>query len=191
MSEHATSWHSPKLEARRIDGKGGRTLVAREPMDAGELAVVWGGEVVPASRLSTLSPAQRLLTIQVEEDLYLVSGLDGPADWVNHSCDPNCGLRGQIALVALRRLEVGEEVCFDYAMSDGTPYDQFQCGCGAATCRGKITGEDWRRPELWKRYRGHFTPYLQRRIDALVAAKRGLRSHRDGGRETTRQGRRT
>ena len=76
-------------------------------------------------------------------------------------------------------------------MSDGTPYDQFQCGCGAATCRGKITGEDWRRPELWKRYRGHFTPYLQRRIDALVAAKRGLRSHRDGGRETTRQGRRT
>lgn len=191
MSEHATSYHSPKLEPRRIDGKGGRTLVAREPVEAGELAVVWGGEIVHASRLGALTPAERLLTIQVEEDLYLVSGRDGPADWVNHSCDPNCGLRGQIALVALRRLEPGEEVCFDYAMSDGTPYDQFDCGCGAALCRGRITGEDWRKPELWKRYRGHFTPYLQRRIDALVAAKRGLRSHRDGGRETTRQGRRT
>jgi uncharacterized protein len=191
MSEHATSYHSPKLEARRIDGKGGRTLVVREPIEAGELVVVWGGEVVHASRLNTLTPAERLLTIQVEEDLYLVSARDGAADWVNHSCDPNCGLRGQIALVALRRLEPGEEICFDYAMSDGTPYDEFDCGCGAKHCRGRITGEDWRRPELWKRYRGHFAPYLQRRIDGLLAAKRGLRSHRDGGRETTRQGRRT
>jgi hypothetical protein len=191
MIENATSYHSPKLEARRIDGKGGRTLVVREPVEPGEMVVVWGGEVVHASQLGTLSPAQRLLTIQVEEDLYLVSAHDGPADWVNHSCDPNCGLRGQIALVALRRLEPGEEVCFDYAMSDGSPYDQFDCGCGAACCRGRITGEDWKSPQLWKRYRGHFSPYLQRRIDALVAGKRGLRSHRDGGRETTRQGRRT
>jgi len=166
-------------------------LVVREPVEVGELVVVWGGEAVHASRLGTLSPAERLLTIQVEEDLYLVSAEDGPADWVNHSCNPNCGLRGQIALVALRRLEPGEEVCFDYAMSDGSPYDQFTCGCGAAECRGQITGEDWSRPELWKRYRGYFSPYLQQRIAAKLAARRGLRSHRNGGREATRQGRRT
>ena len=151
--------------------------MAREPIEAGELVVVFGGEVVHASQLCQLSPTERLLTLQVEEDLYLVSTHDGPADWVNHSCDPNCGLRGQIALVALRRLEPGEEICFDYAMSDGTPYDQFVCGCGAATCRGKVTGDDWQKPELWARYRGHFSPYLQRRIDAKLAAERELRSH--------------
>jgi hypothetical protein len=191
MPDHPTSYHSPKLQARQINGKGGRALVVREPVAAGELVVVWGGEVVHASGLEALSPAQRLLTIQVEEELYLVSALDGPADWVNHSCHPNCGLSGQIALVALRRLEPGEEVCFDYAMSDGSPYDQFNCGCGAVECRGRITGEDWSRPELWKRYRGHFSPYLQRRIDAKLAAKRGVRSHSDGGRAASRQGRRT
>ncbi len=191
MPEHATSYHSPKLQPRQINGKGGRALVVHEPVAAGELVVVWGGEAVHASRLDSLSPAERLLTIQVEEDLYLVSAQDGPADWVNHSCKPNCGLSGQVALVALRRLEPGEEVCFDYAMSDGSPYDQFNCGCGATECRGRITGEDWSRPELWKRYRGHFSPYLQRRIDAKLAAKRGLRSHSDGGREARRQGRRS
>jgi hypothetical protein len=191
MSVHATSYHSPKLQARNISIKGGRSLVVREPVAPGELVVVWGGEVVHADRLHTLSPAERLLTIQVEEDLYLVSGLDGPADWVNHSCNPNCGMSGQIGLVALRRLEPGEEVCFDYAMSDGSNYDQFHCGCGALECRGDITGEDWAKPELWKRYAGHFSPYLQRRIDAKLAAARGLRSHRAGGREATRQGRRT
>jgi hypothetical protein len=175
---HPTSYHSPKLEGRRIAGKGGRTLVAREAIAADEVLVVFGGEVVPADRLESLSPAQRLLTLQVEEDLYLVSGHDGPADWVNHSCAPNCGLRGQIVLVAMRALEAGEEICFDYAMSDGTPYDEFVCGCGAETCRGKVSGEDWARPELWERYRGYFSPYLQRRIDAKLAANRGLRSHR-------------
>ncbi len=190
MNEHPTSYHSAKLQPRQINGKGGRALVVREPVEAGELVVVWGGEALHASRLSTLSPAQRLLTIQVEEDLYLVSAEDGPADWVNHSCNPNCGLSGQVALVALRRLEPGEEVCFDYAMSDGSPYDQFTCGCGGADCRGKITGEDWSRPELWERYRGHFSPYLQRRIDAKLAAKRGLRSHSEGGRQARQQGRR-
>jgi hypothetical protein len=93
MTENATSYHSPKLEARRIDGKGGRTLVVREPVEPGELVVVWGGEVVHASQLGTLSPAQRLLTIQVEEDLYLVSAHVGPADWGNRSWGPDCGLR--------------------------------------------------------------------------------------------------
>jgi len=99
---------------------------------------------------------------------------------VNHSCDPNCGMSGQIALVALRPLEPGEEICFDYAMSDGTPYDQFPCGCGAATCRGRVSGDDWQRPELWERYRGYFSPYLQRRIDATLAATRDVRSSRAG-----------
>jgi hypothetical protein len=183
-----TSYHSPKVEGHRIEGKGGRTLVARQAVEPGEVVVVFGGEVVHASKLGQLSPAERLLTLQVEEDLYLVSAADGAADWVNHSCDPNCGLRGQIALVAMRRLEPGEEISFDYAMSDGTPYDQFPCSCGAATCRGAVTGEDWKRPELWERYRGYFSPYLERRIDAKLAGNRELRSHKTRGR--ARQGRR-
>ena len=40
------------------------------------------------------------------------------------------------------------------------------CQCGGPDCRGRITGNDWQLPDLWERYRGHFSPYLQRRIDA-------------------------
>lgn len=60
-----------------------------------------------------------------------------------------------------------EEVCYDYAMTDGTPYDEFEYLCGSPCCRGKVRGDDWQRPELWTRYAGHFSPYLQRRIDRL------------------------
>lgn len=161
-----TGFISPKLEGRLIDNKGGRAVFARERVRAKEVLVVWGGEVVTGDMLSHMSDDKHRLSIQIEEDLYLVTGMEGPADWVNHSCDPNAGLVGQVVLVALRDIRVGEEICFDYSTSDGSPYDEFDCGCGAKTCRHHVTGDDWKLPELQVRYVGHFSPYIQRRIEA-------------------------
>lgn len=143
-------------------------MFARRRVEAGERLAVWGGRVVGRDALDSLSDEARSLTLQVEEGLYLAPvGPPDPADLVNHSCDPNAGLRGQITLVAMRTIEAGEEVCFDYAMSEGSSYDDFPCACGSARCRGQVTGDDWRRPELWERYEGFFSPYLARRITAL------------------------
>lgn len=137
-------------------------------MAADELLAVWGGRIVKAGELDGLSERERMLTLQVEEGCFLAPlGEDDPADMVNHSCDPNAGLRGQIALVAMRAIGPGEEVCFDYAMSEGTPYDEFPCRCGSDRCRGEVTAEDWRRPELQRRYEGYFSPYLAERIREL------------------------
>jgi hypothetical protein len=55
-------------------------------------------------------------------------------------------------------------------MSDGSPYDEFECHCGLPHCRGKIAGDDWKLPELWKKYNGYFSPYLARRIASLRAS---------------------
>ena len=157
---------SPNCQGRKdTDGYG--SLFADRLIREGELIAVWGGQVLSWDELQQLSPERRSHSIQVEEGLYLSSFIEEPADWVNHSCDPNAGLNGQIALVAMRDIQPGEEICFDYAMSDGTAYDEFICECGAENCRGYISGNDWRRPELQERYRGFFSPYLQRRIDRL------------------------
>jgi uncharacterized protein len=86
---------------------------------------------------------------------------------LNHSCEPNCGLLGSQLLVAMREIEVGEELSFDYAMCDASDYDEFACLCGAPTCREVVTGADWRKLELQERYAGWFSPYLVRRIAAL------------------------
>lgn len=164
------SYLSEKLEVRPSSKNGGHGVFARQAIPSRELLVVWGGQVVPLAELDKLTPSQVEHSIQVEEDLFLVTGVEPePADYVNHSCNPNAGLRGQIALVARRDIEADEEVCFDYAMSDGSPYDEFACNCGEASCRGRITGNDWRIPVLWDEYAGFFSPYLQRRIDRLRA----------------------
>ena len=79
-------------------------------------------------------------------------------------------------IVAMRDIEPGEVLSYDYACSDGTDYDEFECGCGAARCRGKVTGQDWMLPELQLRYRGYFSPYLQARIASLVTVGSGRRA---------------
>lgn len=163
MSIQPSSYLSPKLEARpKTYGNG---IYALEPLIKNELIAVFGGNIYHWDQFTALSDRERSLSLQVEENLFLVPENIGSGDYVNHCCDPNAGLSGQIVLVAMRDIQPGEEVCFDYAMSDATPYDEFECECGSVHCRGKVTGNDWRLPVLQERYTGYFTPYIQRLIN--------------------------
>src|SRR5215213_7375914 len=91
--------------------------------------------------------------------------LAGLGSKVNHSCDPNCGIRindaGAPDLVARRNIAAGEEITFDYAMRNYS-VDHFpnRCLCGSARCRGTVTG--WRDLSEDRRaaYRGFVAPYL-------------------------------
>ena len=164
MWEQPSSYLSPKLQARpKANGHG---VFAQQNLKKGELLVVFGGGICDLDTFTKLTKNDRSLSIQVEENLFLVPRPAGDADYVNHGCDPNAGLSGQTALVAMRDIRAGEEICYDYAMSDTTPYDEFECDCGAPDCRHRITGNDWQLLELQKRYAGFFSPHVQRRIDA-------------------------
>lgn len=117
---------------------------------------------IEAVRSST--PEQRSRMLQVGEDLYLFSTTEDPTDWINHACDPNCGFEDEITLVALRPVRAGEEITFDYAMSDSTEYDEFTCGCGSNICRGGVRAQDWLLPALQRRYAQYFSPYLRAKL---------------------------
>jgi uncharacterized protein len=163
----ASCYSSPKLKGRDIPEKGFKGLFATEKISAGELLTLYMGDLIDRAILDTLPSADQVHILQIEEDLYIKPIREEEAHYVNHSCEPNAGMAGQISVIALRDIEAGEEICFDYAMCDGSPYDEFTCLCGSAQCRKTISGNDWQRPELWERYKGYFSPYLQRRIDKL------------------------
>ena len=158
-----------------IPSKGGKAVVATQTLPPGALLVVFGGDILTRAQIEELPPELRRLVLQVDEDLFLFSTDEGPGDWINHSCDPNAGLRGQVSLVALRQIEPGEEITFDYAMCDGCDYDEFDCECGATQCRRRVTGEDWMRPELVTRYRGYRSPYLDLRLKQVTRRARSGR----------------
>jgi hypothetical protein len=172
MRPRRTHYVSLKLDTRIRPEKGGYGVFATQPILAGELVVVWGGDVMTSEQLDELATSVRRHSIQIEDNLYLVPHqLPEPGDFINHSCDPNVGLSGQVGLISLRKISIGEEICYDYAMSDGSTYDEFICSCGTDYCRSKITGNDWALADLQIRYAGFFSPYLQRRIDDAVIQK--------------------
>lgn len=88
--------------------------------------------------------------------------------WVNHSCEPNVVVEagvtkagnGWAQLQALRDLEAGEELFYDYALP---PALKERCHCGAKTCRGWIVeqpsarAEDRSRPRARKPENGPST----------------------------------
>jgi uncharacterized protein len=167
------SYASPKVTLRPLSAKG-RTVTCTSKIERGEVVAILGGQLISLSHALTMSEDDKAQCIQIEDDhvLWIAQYTQSTADWINHSCSPNLGLSGQVTLVAMRDIEVGEEVCYDYAMSDGSSIDEFECLCGGAACRGKISGQDWQRPDLQHRYAGYFSPYIARRIKKLKGLKR-------------------
>jgi SET domain-containing protein len=71
---------------------------------------------------------------------HVIDG-DGIAAFINHSCDPNCEadeVRGHVIIRAIRRIEPGEELAYDYNLYDGELDDPAPCRCGAMRCRGSL-----------------------------------------------------
>jgi hypothetical protein len=170
MKNSSASYFNPKCENREHP-EGGCGVFAKADIAKGELVSLWGGRIIDVDDLDPSIPRFTQRILQLDEGLYLLtSEQPEPNDCFNHSCEPNLGFFGQIGLVAMCDIKAGEELTFDYAMSDGSPYDEFECHCGLPHCRGKITGDDWKLPALWDKYEGYFSPYLARRIAALRAS---------------------
>jgi len=83
--------------------------------------------------------------------------------YVNHSCDANSGIRGEITVVAMRDIKKGEEITQDYGLLDNSNYS-FRCACGSPNCRKIVTGYDWMLEELQNKYYDYFAAYLKEKI---------------------------
>jgi SET domain-containing protein len=147
----------------------GRGLFAKAPIVKGEIVCIKGGHVFNRETLreiqNTLGPAE----IQIGEDLFIgpltEAEREGSMIFSNHSCDPNIGVQGQIVFVALRDIQAGEELTHDWATTDDDDYEM-ACHCGAPNCRQVITGQDWRREDLQKKYAGYMSWYLLEKINS-------------------------
>jgi len=162
------NWLTPKAHAEPAGAKGWASY-ADEAIAAGETVAAFGGYSISRAELDKLNDERIGRSLQIDGDLYLLSAeTREPGDCVNHSCAPNCGIRGSLLVVAMRDIAVGEELTFDYAMADASDYDEFSGACGAEVCRGTVSGTDWQRTELRARYAGWFGSYVQHLIDSAA-----------------------
>ena len=161
------SYLSPKTEVResKIHGRG---LFATMGIAKDEIVAVKGGHIVDRKTLrERITPRLGPVEIQIGQDLFIAPVTDEERElsmlYSNHSCNPNLGVRGEITFVAMRDIRVGEELTHDWATTDDDEYS-VECECGAANCRKILTGKDWQKPELQKRYASYFSAYLADKI---------------------------
>ncbi|PYL98307.1 MAG: SET domain-containing protein-lysine N-methyltransferase [Verrucomicrobia bacterium] len=165
------SYRSPKTEVRqsKIHGRG---LFARADIDKGEIVAMKGGHIVDRETLRReITPRLGPVEIQIDDHLFIAPVTEEEREssmlYSNHSCDANIGMRGEITFVAMRDIRADEELTHDWATTDDDDYS-LECKCGAPNCRKNLTGKDWQRPELQKRYAGYFSAYLARKIAMLA-----------------------
>jgi SET domain-containing protein len=168
------SYRSPKTQVRKskIHGWG---LFAVADVAKDEIVAIKGGHIVDRKMLrEKITPVLGPVEIQVNDDLFIAPVTEEERElsmlYSNHSCEPNLGVRGEITFVAMRDIRAGEELTHDWAMTDDEDYS-VECNCGATNCRKILTGKDWERPDLQKRYAGYFSAYLARKI-ALLDVRR-------------------
>jgi len=161
------SYRSPKTEVResKIHGRG---LFTKAAIAKGEIVAVKGGHIVDRETLRReITPRLGPVEIQIDSDLFIAPVTNDERElsmlYSNHSCNPNLGVRGEITFVAMREIRAGEELTHDWVMTDDDDYSA-ECYCGAKNCRKVLTGKDWQKPELQRKYAGYFSAYLARKI---------------------------
>jgi hypothetical protein len=168
------SWISPKLAPGRsnIHGNG---VIAAEPIAKSEKLMEFGGEIISPADFET--DVYRMRSIwQVGKGIYLALREDDPVpsldENLNHSCDANSWLDGEVDLIARRDIAAGEEITLDQGTwnhdEDEYVWDQDHCTCGAGDCRKTLTHNDWQIARVQDRYRGHFHPFVQEMIDVAT-----------------------
>lgn len=160
------TWRSPKIEVRN-DTLAGRGVIAIADIDKDEIVAIKAGHIITREMIEKATAEAGDLALQIDDEFYIApktpAEVEDMSVFINHSCDPNVGFRGQVVYVAVRDIKAGEELCHDYSMERSDDYE-LDCHCGSPLCRGKITGNDWQLPELQGRYGEYFSIYLLNKI---------------------------
>ena len=165
------SYRSLKTQVResKIHGRG---LFATTDIAKNEIVAVKGGHIISREESREITPRLGPVEIQIDDHLFIAPVTEEEREssmlYSNHSCDANIGMRGEITFVAMRDIRAGEELTHDWVMTDDDDDYAVECKCGATNCRKILTGKDWQRPELQKRYAGYFSAYLARKIAMLA-----------------------
>ncbi len=131
--------------------------------------MIFGGEIVDQNETDN-TKYREMSFFPIGGGKFLASKTETVDEYLNHSCDPNTWLIDAATVVARRDIKAGEEITLDSATwdcDDDWVYSETgQCTCDYAKCRKTLHHSDWTKPELQKKYLGHFAPYIQAKIDA-------------------------
>ena len=147
-----------EVKNSKIEGKG---VFARKNIKKGETIIKIEGPI-------TRYPNKYAL--QIDEDKYI--GCSGKVcDFTNHSCEPNCYISfNSLHLVALGNIKKGEELTFNYCITEKDLTDgyEFKCECGAKKCLARIKGFDHLSLKEKLKLMKFLSPFLKKKFEEEI-----------------------
>lgn len=151
-STNNTRGYPFKIVDSGIHGKG---VVATAPIAAGQRLIEYVGDRITEAEADRRYPfdeskQQHTFLFSVNSRTLIDAAVGGnAARWINHSCDPNCEAvieRGRVFIEALRDIEPGEELGYDYWFVLEEPHNKknkalYPCRCGSKNCRGTLLAD--------------------------------------------------
>ena len=151
MSKKNAAAGNRRIQTRR-SGVHGKGVFAVQPIAEGETLIEYVGEIISWPEAQARHPhdpgnPNHTFYFHVDEE-HVIDALYGgnSSRWINHACDPNCEAEeqnGRIFIKALRNIEAGEELNYDYGLIIDERYTpklkaEYPCWCGSAKCRGTL-----------------------------------------------------
>jgi SET domain-containing protein len=91
----------------------------------------------------------------------------------NHSCNPNCGIRKNSELFAIRDIFEGEQLTYDYSVTMSPTDWNMKCLCGSKNCRktlGDISSVPKGQLAVYKRF-GAIQRYMKSLLKEIESKK--------------------
>jgi SET domain len=151
------------------EGKAGKTVRSRARFAVGDEIWTFSGPRYLRSEIRVNLPGSADRFLQIDKDEYI--GPSGDIDDIfNHSCDPNAALdfrEDSLVLVAVKPIDPGDEICWDYSTTSSCTTFWMRCLCGSPRCRKVVGDFEFLEPQLQEEYRrlGWVAPYLRRPED--------------------------
>lgn len=130
-----------EIKKAGIKGKG---VFALRNLKKGETITQIEGKVIETEEPSRLSKCfqDHCFPLGKKGKKYLYVSPQSPWKYINHSCEPNTGIKNDSEFVAIRDIKRGEEISFDYS-TNNFDFDMtgwtMKCHCGSKKCRKIIS----------------------------------------------------
>ena len=141
-----------------IHGKG---IFAKQNIKKGETIGIMRGKMVNFSVKNKKDSLANPNWIGIDKNIWIDPIT--PYNYLNHSCNPNIGVRGKKTFVAMRNIKKDEEIHIDYSITEVDTMWHMRCNCKEKKCRGVIYSIQ----KLPEKVYNHYLPFISKKFQNL------------------------
>ena len=115
----------------------GFAVFTKKDLKKGDYVYTFKGEIIDYLETKLINDdTGECRALQFDKDKYI--NTNAPGRYINHSCEPNTGIKNTFELIALEDIPAHSELRFDYSTTMDEDDFTMPCFCGKSSCRNKV-----------------------------------------------------